>query len=273
MIEMIKRCVKKVVSAAAAFVIASSGAAFGSDDGARERMYQVALLQSLMQGAFDGTITARELLTHGDIGIGTFHAIDGELIALDGVIYQARGDGSVVAVDGDITIPFSNVTFFDADIETTLIGAADISAMFDRLGAIVAEHDKNIFYMVRVDGKFDTMLVRSERGQTAPYPTLVEALERDQTEFEYADIEGTLVGLYCPSYAAGLNSAGWHFHFISKDRTRGGHVLDLSFGFAKASLDATRSFELYMPDQDALRAMDLARDMQKDIDRAETERQ
>lgn len=271
MIEATKRCARYIAAAAAAFVIALSGAAYGSD-GVRERIYQVALLQSLAQGAFDGTITARELLTHGDFGIGTFHALDGELIALDGAIYQARGDGSVVAVDGGITIPFANVTFFDADITTTLICVSDISTMFERLSAIVSEHDKNIFYMVRVDGKFGKMFVRSERGQTAPYPTLVEALEKDQTEFEYADIEGTLVGLYCPSYMSGLNSAGWHFHFISKDRTCGGHVLDLSFDFAKASIDATHSLELHMPDSAALREMDLARDMQKDIDRAETER-
>ena len=60
-----------------------------------DTLYQVALLQSLAQGHFDGMITVGELKTHGDTGIGTFDGLNGEMIVLDGVVYQAIGDGSM----------------------------------------------------------------------------------------------------------------------------------------------------------------------------------
>ena len=62
----------------------------------KETMYQVALLQSLTQGYYDGIITVGELKQHGDTGIGTFEGVNGELIALDGVVYQALSDGQML---------------------------------------------------------------------------------------------------------------------------------------------------------------------------------
>ena len=50
----------------------------------RECIAQVALLQSLAQGYFGGTITAGELRAMGDTGIGTFDGLNGEMIVLDG---------------------------------------------------------------------------------------------------------------------------------------------------------------------------------------------
>ena len=51
-----------------------------------ESIYQVALLQSLAQGYFDGSMTVGDLKTHGDTGIGTFDGLNGEMIVLDGVV-------------------------------------------------------------------------------------------------------------------------------------------------------------------------------------------
>ena len=55
----------------------------------RETIYQVALLQSLTQGYYDGIILVSELKQHGDTGIGTFEGVNGEMIVLDGKVYQA----------------------------------------------------------------------------------------------------------------------------------------------------------------------------------------
>ena len=62
-------------------------------------LYQHQTLGDLMAGVFDGTLTFEELLKHGDIGIGTFHDFEGELILLDGVAYRAKEDGSISGVD------------------------------------------------------------------------------------------------------------------------------------------------------------------------------
>ena len=46
-----------------------------------------------------------ELKQHGDTGIGTFEGLNGEMIVLDGTVYQAVADGSalVEAAKGDGT--------------------------------------------------------------------------------------------------------------------------------------------------------------------------
>ena len=44
-----------------------------------------------MAGVYDGDLTYQELARHGDFGLGTFEALDGEMIALEGVFYQIKG--------------------------------------------------------------------------------------------------------------------------------------------------------------------------------------
>ena len=58
-------------------------------------LFQTSTLQALMAGVYDGNLTFQELARHGDFGLGTLDALDGEMIALDGVFYQARADGRV----------------------------------------------------------------------------------------------------------------------------------------------------------------------------------
>ncbi len=236
-----------------------------------ESIYQVALLQSLAQGHFDGVITAGELKAHGDTGIGTFDGLNGEMIVLDGVVYQAIGDGSVVIPPDSETIPFCNVTFFEPDISLPLSDIADMAALQERLSAVVKENGANLFYMVRITGAFSAMKVRSEYRQEKPYRELDVALAADQLEYDYENVRGTMIGLYCPPFMSGLNSVGWHFHFITEDLARGGHVLQVGIDSAVASLDRTSGFVLALPEDDAaFQSMDLSRDMDEAIHRAET---
>lgn len=51
---------------------------------AQDTLYQVSTLDSLMQGVYDGELMLEELLQRGDFGIGTFDALDGEMVILDG---------------------------------------------------------------------------------------------------------------------------------------------------------------------------------------------
>ncbi len=74
----------------------SSGA---TNADSRETMFQVALLQSLTQGYYDGIIEVSELKKYGDTGLGTFEGVNGEMIVLDGKVYQALGDGTVKEAD------------------------------------------------------------------------------------------------------------------------------------------------------------------------------
>ena len=233
-------------------------------------LYQVALLQSLAQGYFDGIVTVGELKQHGDTGIGTFEGVNGEMIVLDGTVYQAVADGSIVIPADEETVPFSNVTFFDVDETRSLSGIADMAALQAALTDAVNQLGPNCFYMVKIEGTFDALKVRSEYKQEKPYRMLDVALAADQTEFDYEDIRGTMVGLYCPDYMGDLNSIGWHFHFINEDRTRGGHVLQVSVADAEAAFDMTDGFEMTLSREAEFQGMELSKDMDEAIHRAET---
>ena len=211
-----------------------------------------------------------ELKQHGDTGIGTFEGVNGEMIVLDGVVYQAVADGSIVIPPDEETVSFSNVTFFEVDETLHLSDVADIAVQQEAMNGVVNTLGANCFYMVRIDGTFAALKVRSEYKQEKPCRALDVALAEDQTEFDYEDVRGTMVGLYCPPYMSSLNTAGWHFHFINEDRTRGGHVLQVSVKDAEASFDLMNGFEMTLFREDEFQKMDLARNVDETIRRSVT---
>ncbi len=258
---------KKLTAAIIAGLMSISTFCAASPD--KDTLAQVALLQSLAQGYLGGEFTVGELRAYGDTGIGTFKGVNGEMIVLDGTVYQAMGDGTVVVASDDTIVPFSNVTFFEKDYSVKLENVSDKNTFESILTQAVKEHGENSFYMVKLHTKFPYILFRSEYESHEPYPTLVEALKGKQTEFTEHDIEGTLVGLYCPSYMGGLNSTGWHFHFISDDRMKGGHILELSVNEGEAELNKNDKFTMILHDDQKFHEMNLAKDMNEDIHKAE----
>ncbi len=257
---------KKLVLALLAICI-FAGAAMSETKS--DTLFQVALLQSLMQGEYDGVITVKDLKHYGDTGIGTFQGVNGEMIALDGKVYRALWDGSVEVAPDNETVPFSNVTHFDADIKMQKVNAATVTELQKILDAVVNEHGRNQFYMAKISGLMPTMLVRSELAQKKPYRPLNEALKTDQREFTYKDIKGTVVALYCPDYMGGLNTPGWHLHFISKDKEKGGHVLNLAVKDCDLELDIISQFAMIVPNRDTFNVKKLAVDMKDDIKEVE----
>lgn len=238
----------------------------------KDTIYQIALLQSLAMGYFDGSITVKELKTHGDTGIGTFEGLDGEMIVLDGVVYRANRDCKINVVADKVRVPFSNVTFFEKDFAVKLRNITDKNAFESALNAQVDKYGINNFYMVKVHGDFAEMHVRSESGSVEPYPTLVEAL-KSQNEITLQNISGTLVGLYCPAFMSSLNSTGWHFHFVSDDKKFGGHVLGLHIADAEAQFDKTDAFSMVLPKKQNFQALNFDVDLKEDIRKAEQDSQ
>lgn len=261
---------KKVLAALTAGLI--SFAPFTATNAApaqdRESIYQVALLQSLTMGYFDGTITVKELKTHGDIGIGTFEGLDGELICLNGVVYRANRDCRINVMRDNDKIPFSNVTFFDKDFSVKLNNVADKESLEKIFNEQVDEHGRNSFYFIKLSGTFKEILVRSESGSEEPYPTLVEAL-KSQNEVTLKNIDGTIVGLYCPDYMSSLNSTGWHFHFITADKKHGGHVLGLNLANGEAQFDKTDAFNMNVPTKNNFHELNFNQDLKEEIRIAE----
>lgn len=233
-------------------------------------LYQVALFQSVALGEYYGVMTVGQFKQHGDFGMGIFEGVNGELIMLDGVVYQALYDGSVVVPDDDTLIPYGNAAFFEADIEMGCISAKDIHEIENILTEQVERSGKNQFYFAKISGKFPYVAVRSELKQEEPYRMLNIALRSDQRKYEYNDIHGTIVGLYCPDYMQSMNAPGWHFHFISDDGTKGGHMTAAVLDHCRADLNKISRFIVDIPDSDTFNGRDLGKDLMSAIREAES---
>jgi acetolactate decarboxylase len=188
----------------------------------RGRITQVSVLNALLLGRYDGVMPIPELLRYGNFGLGTLDHLDGELIVLDGRAYQVRGDGVVVAVGSDRSTPFAIVTPFEPDGELPCprVGKlADLDARLETLG------QQNNFLAVRVDARFAAITLRSVHRQEPPYRPLGDVV-KGQSVWAHEEVSGALVGFRSPAWVGALNVPGYHWHFLSADRTVGGHVLD-----------------------------------------------
>ena len=216
------------------------------------KMYQVATLQSLALGYSRGVITAEELLTHGDIGLGTYEDVNGEMILLEGHCFRAREDGSVVEVPPETGVPFCAVSFLQGARQFD-IGPLNSVAQLKQLLDVKIEEDfgLNSMHMVRIDGTFPKIDARSESAYRSHHVELNDMLAKTQKSFVFENVEGSLVCVYFPDYMDGINAPGWHFHFVSEDRTRGGHVFELVLEQGKVQLDKIHSIEIRLPDEPA----------------------
>ena len=214
------------------------------------KMFQVATLQSLALGYTKSVITVGELLKHGNIGLGTFEGVDGEMIVLDGHCYQAKSDGAVFETPDEKGVPFCAVSFLQDEPPVEIKGVEDIASLKRFLDVYIDERfELNSMHIVRIDGLFSEVMARSETGKDSRHVDLKSLLENNQQDFDFHDIEGTLVCVYFPDYMDGINAAGWHFHFVSKDRKHGGHVFDVSFEKANAVINKICAIEIKLPEE------------------------
>ncbi len=212
--------------------------------GLEDAVTQVSTLEALLEGAYDGVVTYERLADYGDFGIGTFAGLDGEMLAFDGDFYQVKADGVAYEVGGTMSTPFAAVTFFDADMDEEVPDGTTYEVFKSHMDGILPT--VNVFHAIRVDGVFDYMKTRSVPGQQKPYPPLAEVTAH-QPEFEFQSVAGTLVGFRCPDYVSGINVAGYHMHFLTEDRTAGGHVLDFTIADAGVLVDTSTSFQMLLP--------------------------
>ena len=230
------------------------------------KMFQVSTLQALMLGYTKSVITVDELLLHGDTGLGTFEDVNGEMIVLDGHCYQAKSDGTIQEADGGTGVPFCAVSFMNAQGETELENIGSIDDLKQFLDMSIDEaFALNRMHIVRIDGLFNKVMARSEEGLKSRHIELKKILENNQQDFCFEAIEGTLVCIYFPDYMDGINAPGWHLHFVSFDKTRGGHVFDIDLKHGKASFSRISTIEIKFPATAEFDTYALKEASQKDI--------
>jgi acetolactate decarboxylase len=218
-------------------------------------LFQASTIGALLDGAFDGDLSFAELAEHGDLGLGTLNGLDGEMVALDGAFYRADVDGVVHPVPPQARTPFAVVTRFEPTVEAGIEAGLSHAELLEWLDGLVPAGASSC--AVRLDGRFELVRARSVPAQRPPYRPLTEVVA-EQHVFELEDVAGTMLGFRFPAYAEGIEVGGYHLHFISEDRRRGGHVLDCRTGVARAQIDPSNDLHIELPPRVDLADPDVA---------------
>jgi acetolactate decarboxylase len=231
-------------------------------------LFQASTIGALLEGAYDGDVSFAELAEHGDLGLGTLNGLDGEMIALDGRFYRADVGGATEEVPASAKTPFAVVVAFQPAIEFDLEGSLDHQALLDRIDSRIPADAASC--AVRLDARFEQIRARSVPRQDPPYRPLEEVVA-EQRVFELEGVDGTMVGFRFPAYAEGIEVSGWHLHFITEDRLRGGHVLDSRTTTAHVELDPSSELHVELPPDIDLADPDAASGTHAAIERVEHE--
>lgn len=208
-------------------------------------VFQTSTIGALLDGAYDGDVTVGELLEHGDLGLGTLNALDGELVVVDGAAWSASVDGALRPVQAGERTPFAVVIPFAADVTVPLRGPLTLEEVLAAADAHLPG-GPSLVHAIRVDGRFTRVRARSVPRQHPPYRPLAEVVA-EQHVFELADLEGSLVGFRFPADAGALNVTGHHLHVADRDRRRGGHVFDCVLAEGELRIDHSSAVHAELP--------------------------
>lgn len=207
-------------------------------------IYQFSLLNALMDGVSEDGITASKLASKGNQGLGTFSRMNGELLFLDGKIYQLQAEGNVREVEPNAQIPFAVSTQFEA--QTTVDVELPIKESIDNALDNFNARAKNLFMTYRINGHLEYLKCRTVRGQSYKGEPLSE-LGRKQSVEEYHDVSGTIIGIRTPTNWQGFGVAGEHLHFINHERSAGGHVLEVKAGKVSMQMAVASNVHIELP--------------------------
>ncbi len=234
--------------------------------GKSDILYLCAPVNALVEGIYEEKIPLQEIKRHGDFGLGTFNHLDGEMVLLDGRVYQICGNGQVNRItDNSALTPFAAVTFYHPLSHENLAKEMPYESFLDWLGALLPS--PNIFYAIRIEGTFSRIRARSVPRQEN-YRPLAEAA-KGQSLFHWQDIQGTLAGFFTPSFLPSVSVPGLHLHFLSDDLGRGGHLLECVPREVRVGVQIISHLELCLPRSLDYLTWDFRRDIGADLHKAE----
>ena len=234
------------------------------------KLYQASTLQALALGYTKPVVTVKELLEHGNTGLGTFESVDGEMIILDGVCYQAKDDGSIVRSEDSAGVPFAVAgTLKDGKI-IKMDDMKDIEAIKTELTLCIdLDFSLNSIHIARIDGWFEKIHARAGAPYRSQHVSLKNILSKTQKDFSFEGLYGTLVCVYFPDYMDGINASGWHMHFLSKDKKYGGHVFEASLGSGECLLQKMDRIDIQLPNDAAFDTYSLKEASKSEIEEVE----
>ncbi len=221
-------------------------------------LFHVGLANTLLGGLYDGFYSVDQLKLKGNFGIGAPHRLDGELLILNGRVWQTTHTDTTFEADGSMMVPYAAVHHFKPVASVKLDGSYTRDQLYAVLDTLLAE--VNGMYGVKVSGTFTNITSRAFPAVTdQPAPPLASIMDR-QVLFNHRDIDGALVGYKLPSFMGGMNFPGYHFHFLSDDYRRGGHMVEFTAKNITIEYDRIHRFEVQLPNSSEFDSFDFSSD-------------
>ncbi|MDA8305902.1 MAG: acetolactate decarboxylase [Deltaproteobacteria bacterium] len=204
-------------------------------------VYLSAPVNALMKGIYRERTTIADVKKHGDFGLGTFNNLDGEMMLLDNVAYQLRTDGLTSVVAENVQTPFACASFFNPLSVEEVQSEMDYAAFKALLGRLIPS--QNLFHAIRVDGEFRRIKMWSVTAQPDRRPIN----QVHPVPFEFYEVKGTLAGFFTPQFMKDLCMPGFHLHFLTDDRSHGGHLIECAMRRARIGVQLISHLELDLP--------------------------
>lgn len=218
------------------------------------RLFQTSTMAALLDAVYDGEMAIEELLQHGDFGLGTFNALDGEMIINNGVAHQFRSEGAAHLVSHSELSPFACVTQFKPERRFQIEAPMDLHEFEHRIEELAG--NQNLIVALRFTGTFEFVVTRTVFCQCQPYPKMLDVVARQPVR-HFSQTAGTMLGFRTPGFMQGLNVAGFHLHFLNGDATRGGHVTDYRLLSGEVEMAIISDVEICLPRTEAFAKADL----------------
>ncbi|MDF1677349.1 MAG: acetolactate decarboxylase [Legionellaceae bacterium] len=200
-------------------------------------LYQYSHASIFTQKAYDGTGSIEQLKPHGDIGLGTFNSLNGELVVVDGEFYQCLEEKHIKQASDNALMPWAAVTRFTDSASTITLQPVKT---FSELETIILSliHTKNTPYVFHIKAHCNDILFRQVVKQNKPYSLSIDEVYAKSPTNHTGPVKADLVGFYIPDFMQSIHPTGLHLHGLTEDKLSGGHVLELNFYTALLTFEA-----------------------------------
>ncbi|MDB5018252.1 MAG: alpha-acetolactate decarboxylase [Mucilaginibacter sp.] len=228
-----------------------------------DNLFSAGYAAGFIGGLYDAFYPYKKLLQHGDFGLGAPAKLDGELIILNGKMYQTQFTGKTTPMSDTGKTAYAVVCFFHADKTLKPGRVMNKTTLFKYLDSVL--DNQNGIYAIHISGRFNYVKTRAfPPVQQKPYLPLAAMLDR-QHFFEFHNISGDFVGYKLPAFVEGAHISGYHFHFLSDSKEAGGHMIDLIADDITIEVDTLNSYTMDIPQTTDFKNFDFRKDRKEEI--------
>lgn len=234
-----------------------------SQTGIPNHLYTFGHASAFIGGLYDAHISYGQIKPYGNFGLGAPDQLDGEIVIFNNKFYQTQSSGKTFEVKYTEKTPFVIINNFKSDQNIKRTGPLNKDQLFQLLDSVLTK--KNGIYAIHIRAKFAFVKTRAFPMVTEkPYQPMAQLLSL-QRFFNFENIEGDLIGYRLPGYMEGANITGYHFHFLSDDKTKGGHLIDLTLNDITIEIDELDGFSIFPPPTEAFQKFDLEKDRRNEV--------